>query len=245
MLLTEYPKAVLDQSHCVPHPQSRSWGNFREGNFHLSNTFQSKTPVCLLEHAGSSEQDVPCLPSSGTAELCSPPSTATTEIRQQIKTNLKGAKIFSSHCTVPLNVREVPESSCLWCLVWYFLKIISNSQEKTSPKHSPGFCSALVPSVVFVPHDSHHGCHQSCDSQQRGEGSPFTLPCSPAAASPHHPGFPGELQTLQLTTTKPALAMAKGAREINFSCALSMHPAGSRHQSRLQSSHCLQDCPQG
>lgn len=85
VLPREYPKALLDQSQ----PQSRSLataqgagGNFREGNSHLSTTFQPKTHVCLLEeeHAGSSKQDVPCPPSCGTAELCSPPSEATAEI---------------------------------------------------------------------------------------------------------------------------------------------------------------------
>lgn len=60
-----------------------------------------------VEHAGSSEQDVPCPASPGTAELCSSLSEATTEIRQQIKTNVKETtnEIFSLHCTVPLSVR--------------------------------------------------------------------------------------------------------------------------------------------
>lgn len=84
-------------------------GTSESAVLHLSNTLHYKTHACLseVEPAGSSGQDVPCPPSSGTTELCSPLSEPTTEIRQQIKTNVKGAKneMFSLHCTVPLNMR--------------------------------------------------------------------------------------------------------------------------------------------
>lgn len=67
MLLTEYPKALLDQSHCVPHPQSRTWGKLgklQRGQFSPQYQISIKNPRLSLEveHAGSSRQDVPARP---------------------------------------------------------------------------------------------------------------------------------------------------------------------------------------